>query len=192
MPLPMGGLVTSGMGGCIYTADAGVDLTLPDLTETHAGNYPNSSDGTSPIALDVGRWHLEPIYGTSECPHSGSAGAIARRYTYFDFRFSLEIPYDYNTPPDQLFIGTLIACAIRFNLADVAQEPELSIHKPVQQYYLAPSALVERAPFVLNAVGDVMRMQVMGSGNGLLFHMPHEQEKYDAYKTNMESRGWLF
>ena len=132
--MPAGGLIPSGIGGCIATGNLGDDLTTPDWTEAQAGNVDDQDDGQG--ILDIGRWVLETLYELRECPHSGCLGAIARRLVAYDFRFNLEVPYDYNNPPDELLVSPL-SCPIRFNLADVTQEPLLRANDAQQRFYIA-------------------------------------------------------
>jgi hypothetical protein len=183
--IPPGGLITSGIGGCVVTGDLGVDLSTGDFTET---NFNVNDDGNY---LDLGRWTIDPLYIVAECPHSGTAGAITRRLVAYDFRFVLEIPYDYNNPPEQIFAGAG-SIAVRFNLADPNQDPLLQNQDPApeQQFYIAPSAFMERAPIVLNAQGDIVRQQIIGSGNGLLFHLPFDKDDYTDYVNFLTDRGW--
>ena len=191
--MPAGGLICSGVGGCAVAGNVGTDLSGAGWTESGwQSNGVNSNDN---MFLDVARWELDPIYVWAECPHSGTWGAMSRRLVIMDFRFSLAIPYDYDNAPDLiLFPNTSYSGAetisLRLNLADVKQEPLLKANNAEQQYYLAPSACIERTPLVLNAAGDVIRQQITGAGNGLLFHMPFEEDDYKAYMTYMQSRGW--
>jgi hypothetical protein len=180
--MPPGGLIPSGIGGCLCVGDLGTDLTTPDWTEAQC----SISNGL----LDVGRWFLEELFITAECPHSGCWGAIARRRVAYDFRFNLEIPYDYNNPPDEMLAGAA-SVGIRFNLADVTQEPLLAANNAEQRFYVAPSAFMERAVPVLDARGDVIRMNVTGLGNGIIFLFPDDQANYKAYIQYMQKRGWL-
>ena len=83
MPIPAGGLIPSGIGGCLVAGELGADLTTPDYTEAQ-GSIDDS-------LLDVGRWQLQELFLTGECPHSGTMGgyfAPSRR-----LRFSLLLRY---------------------------------------------------------------------------------------------------
>jgi hypothetical protein len=181
MPIPAGGLIPSGIGGCLVAGDLGADLTTPDCTEAQG-----SPQGG---LLDVGRWQLQELFLTGECPHSGTMGAISRRRVGYDFRYSCEIPYDYNNPADEVLSGAT-TIALRFNLADATQEPLLAANHAAQRFYIAPSCILEAAIPVLDAVGDVIRMTCHGSGNGLIFLFPDDADSYKSYLTYMQSRGW--
>ena len=184
MPIPAGGLIPSGIGGCLVVGDLGDDLTTPASTEHQYG------DGV----LDVARWQLQELFLTGECPHSGTFGAISRRRVGYDFRFACELPYDYNNPADQ-FLSDATTIALRLNLADSVLEPLLAANNAAQLFYVAPSCILEAAVPVLNAVGDVIRMTCHGSGNGLIFLLSsngtsYVWESYTAYKAYMNQRGW--
>ncbi len=181
MPMPAGGLIPSGIGGCLCAGDLGADLTGPDCTEAQ-GSIENG-------LLDVGRWQLQELFLVAECPHSGTWGAISRRRVAYDFRYSCEIPYDYNNPADELLAGAA-TIALRLNLADVTQEPLLAANDADQRFYVAPSCILEMAIPVLDARGDVIRMTCHGSGNGLIFLFPDDQESYKSYMHYMNQRGW--
>ena len=131
--MPAGGLIPSGIGGCLVAGELGADLTTPDCTEAK-GSIENG-------LLDVGRWQLQELFLTGECPHSGTMGAISRRRVGYDFRYSCEIPYDYNNPADELLAGAT-TIALRLNLADVTQEPLIGrqqrtaavLHRPLVHF----------------------------------------------------------
>ena len=179
--MPAGGLIPSGIGGCLVAGELGADLTTPDCTEAK-GSIQNG-------LLDVGRWQLQELFLTGQCPHSGTMGAISRRRVGYDFRYSCEIPYDYNNPADELLAGAT-TIALRLNLADVTQDPLLAANNAQQRFYIAPSCILEVAIPVLDAVGDVIRMTCHGSGNGLIFLFPDDQDSYKSYVSYMQSRGW--
>ncbi len=182
--MPAGGLIPSGIGGCLVVGVLGADLTTPDNTESGA-DYDDDDNGI----LDVGRWRLQELFLTGQCPHSGTLGAISRRRVGYDFRFFCEIPYDYENPADEVLAGAT-TIGLRLNLADVKQEPLLAANDAPQRFYIAPSCILEEAIPVLDAVGDVIRMTCQGSGNGLIFLFPDDQDAYTAYKQYMNSRGW--
>jgi hypothetical protein len=179
MPIPSGGLIPSGIGGCLIVGQLGADLTTPQDTEAQAKQG----------LLDVARWTLQSLFLTAECPHSGTFGAISRRRVGYDFRYSCELPYDYNNPAD-ILLGAATTVALRLNLADARQEPLLLSNNAVQKFYIAPSCILEAAIPVLNAVGDVIRIACHGSGNGLIFLFPEQADIYRAYVAYMNQRGW--
>jgi hypothetical protein len=179
--MPAGGLIPSGIGGCLFAQPLGTDLTTPDYTEAQG----NTREGL----LDVGRWLLQELFLAAECPHSGTWGAISRRRVAYDFRYSCEIPYDYNNPADELLAGAA-TIALRLNLADVTQEPLLAANDAEQRFYVAPSCILEAALPVLDARGDVIRMTCHGSGNGLIFLFPDDRNFYQSYMQYMNRRGW--
>ena len=182
-----GGKVFGGTGGRIYVGDLG-DMSL--LTDTDTVPDP---DGDLPTFFDVAQWQLQSLYHNAECPHSGCYGAIARRVVAYDFRFSASIPFDYDNPPEQL-LNYPQSVGLRFNLADVTQEPTaqaLNIDPGDQKFYFAPSALIDDAVPVLDAARDVIRIQVRGSGNSIIFLLPDESDDWNDYKQYLVNRGWL-
>ena len=201
--LPPGGLIISGIGGCLAVGtfnQSGLDLSGDRYTENYfQTNQQNNNDPFQPYGhhLDVTMWRLQIIRILKTCPHSGALGAISRRPAGYDFRYSLATPYDYTSPPDYLLgaQGGWQPCAVRFNLADVVQEP--MIQNPVfadlnvqQRCYIAPAAHMERALPVLNAAGNVIRMQIEGCGTGHLFLLPDQSAAYQAYLLYMRTQNW--
>ena len=181
MPIPPGGLIPSGIGGCLQVGALGTDLSSPAPID-HADQG----------ILDVATWSLQEMFITAECTHSGTYGAVTRRRVAYDFRFSVSIPYDYENPPDELLAGAQ-SIALRLNLGDVRQDPLLNqqLDASQQRFYVAPSAFLETAQPVLDARGDVIRIQCSGVGNSLIFLFPDDQSSYSNYLSYLRSRGWL-
>ena len=174
MPVLPGGVIPSGVGGGIWCGAIPDDLT---------------STGDDDDYFDVATWQLHSLYVNAECTHSGTYGAISRRQVAYDFRFSASVPYDYDNPPEQL-LNDGIGVAIRFDLGDVTQDPQLIAAHEQQKFYFAPSAFIDVARTVLDARGDVIRQDIQGSGNSLIFLFPEESAAWNDYKQYLQNRGW--
>jgi hypothetical protein len=185
-----GGLIPSGIGGRLYVGNLGNvgDILNPSLGPTGT---------TNAVVQDVINWALERQDVVATCPHSGTYGAISRRYVAFDWRAQINIAYDYTTaPPEELlFVGAAQSnlghtIGLRLNLADVTQDPLLLAYSASQRFYFCPSVVLERARPVLNAQGDIIRMACELSGNALMFLFPNDQTSWNTYQTYLNSRGW--
>lgn len=173
-----GGRLISGIGGRIYV---------------NQGPIPN--DELSGTYFDVTQWSLMSENIMAECTHSGTWGAISRRLVGFDFRFSASIPFDYDKPPETL-LGYYTSVAVRLNIGDVTQDPIAmgDGQWPSQKFYFAPSAYLERVHTILNAARDVVRQEVIGVGNSLIYLLPDYQSglgNYDQYISYLRNQGWL-
>ncbi len=168
-----GGRIIGGFGGRVYVNPLGTDQS--------AGKY-----------FDVADWQVQSIYHNAECTHSGTFGAITRRLVAYDFRFSATVPYDYDHPPEQL-LNDAQSVAVRFNLGDVTEDPmakEAGLVASDQKYYFAPSALIDVASTTCRPGGDVIRQQIQGSGNSVIFLCPEELTAANEYLRKLSARGW--
>ena len=189
---------TSGVGGCLVIGGLGIDLTGSSYTESALQDNHQDPYGT---LMDVIQWRLQISRMIKRLPMSGTLGWAARRAATRDFRYSVQVPYDYRTPQDVILRsqmnprqsfsqGSQSCCTIRFNLTDVLQEPMLSTSGLPQRYYLVPASYLESATPILNSAGDVIRLQIEGSGSGPVFLFPDDQVIWQAYSYYMNTVQW--
>jgi hypothetical protein len=189
MPTAPGGQIIGGMGGRIWAATMG--YTADDFA-----NLFTPAPDDVPGSLDVAQWRVNRQFIYSECPHTGTWGAISRRLVGYDWHFAASIPVDQSQMPDW-FLQTgfpgesdAINLCIAFYLGNVEENPEAAAMEMDQKYYYSPAMVLLSANPVLNAVGDVIRMEVMGAGNGRLYLIPDEITAANAYTNYLQSRGW--
>ncbi len=191
-----GGKIIGGMGGRVYVGSLGDDENA--LGNFGGVNLPAAPNG-EPGYLDISQWMVDREWITAQCPHSGTYGAISRRIVAFDWNFALSMPVNQDNMADRL-LGFLpltdagnpngINVALAFYLGDVKINPEAIAMGMAQRFYFAPAAVIRRARPVLNAVGDVIRMDVAGEGNSRLYLISDEKADCDAYIGYLKGRGW--
>jgi hypothetical protein len=152
---------------------------------------PNGSyvPGAVPVRLHVGRWAVNRIYRNEEVTHSGSYGAILRRRVGLDYQFRAEIPFDLRTPPDMLLeSGNSVALTFWMGASESypTDRAEYNVASAIsvmkRRCYWTPSALLDVATPVCDSTGTrIIRYDVQGSGNSLMFMLPDEIDQARAY-----------
>lgn len=148
--------------------------------------YP-SVNGTQTVpsvatGLDVSHWALNRLYRNEEVTHSGSFGAILRRRVGLDYQFRANVPWMIDNPPDVLLeSGNSVSLCLWFGAAlSYPNEPGILSNvgrSPInkRRCYFSPSALLDRAVTITDSTGTkIIRQEVEGSGNSLVFLLPDE------------------
>jgi hypothetical protein len=184
MPNLPGGQIIGGMGGHIFVGD---HATHYQDFFNQGGNNPGQG-GSVDGFIEVAQWTIAAERLLAECPHTGTFGAISRRFVAEDWRFSCALPLDQEHPPD-ILLTVDVNVSLAFYLGDVSINPEAQAMGMVQSFYWTPAALLRHTQPVLNAAGDVIRVNCTGEGNGLLFLIPDESSSADDYIAYLQNRG---
>ena len=195
MPVLPGGKIISGVGGRLWISNIQPGFLAPTraLFQGSGGLDPKGwrvTGAPNPLFLDVQQWSIARTTILAEIPHSGCVGGVTRRVLGYTWRFSASLPLDQSRFPESLLIDD--SFAIAFYLGDVTINPEAVYMNMNQAYYFSPRVCLTHIGPVLNATGDVIRINISGEESCRLFLIPTEQDLCDKYITYLNvHKGWL-
>ena len=207
MPTLPGGKIIGGTGGRIWTSQ--IPFTPPTAPSYSTfqglnGLTPKSNivgggtlgaESSLPF-LDISQWSITRIWIYAEVPHSGCVGGVTRRLIGRTWRFSASLQLDQSNFPESLLIDDRFAIA--FYLGDVTTNPEAIYMGMYQAFYFSPRACISHISPVLNATGDVIRVNIAGEESCRLFYIsgdpsvPDDSDLCTQYMTYLNlHKGWL-
>ena len=209
MPTLPGGKIISGVGGRLWISPIKLGADHDDLVPKRAifddidGSTPKSNTegldpdanpppgyGVNPPFLDVLQWSITRTRILAEVPHSGCVGGVTRRVIGVTWRFSASLPLDQDYFPESLLKADRFAIA--FYLGDVSINSEAIYMDMDQAYYFSPRAVIHQINPILNASGDVIRVNITGEESSRLFLIPTESDLCDRYVDYVNKhKGWL-